>query len=90
MNFSIRPFHHSDAQELWQLHVVTVLASGFSREIVDWDTDLHSIAENYIAKGGRFLVAQAKDKNLVGMGGYIPSAMGHRMPGQRLDLSKRC
>jgi GNAT superfamily N-acetyltransferase len=73
MDVIIRPFQFEDTEELWQLHAVTVLASGFNREVVEWDTDLHSISESYTAKGGYFIVAEAVDKKLIGMGGYIPT-----------------
>jgi GNAT superfamily N-acetyltransferase len=74
MYFLIRPFHSTDADELWRLHVLTVLASGFSREVAEWDTDLHSINENYSMKGGCFLVIEAAEKRLIGMGGFIPTS----------------
>jgi len=73
MKFSIRKFHHRDSEELWMLHVLTVLDAGFSQEVAEWDSDLRAVEENYTAKGGCLLVAANDNGKLVAMGGYVPT-----------------
>jgi GNAT superfamily N-acetyltransferase len=66
----VRRFEQVDAEEVWELHRVTIAATGADAG-AEFYADLRNIGGEYFDKGGDFLVGFCEHA-LVACGGYVP------------------